>query len=133
MQRPDGDARKTGGILYLIRTRSWHPKSVRPDATGGSRAKANGSSSAGQGYLLLEPAGARRERGQPLHFEIDTVPEGLDERRREHRPVDRVLAPVRATAVVVGEAVRPRQLPGAEQLSGLFDHVRIGGKRGDCT
>src|SRR4029450_329876 len=62
--------------------------------TGGSR-----------GNLLFEFPGAREHGREPPHLEVSAGPEEVDEGRRQPREVDRVAAPVRGPAVVVGELV----------------------------
>src|SRR3954467_3641432 len=78
-----------------------------------------------------EFSGPRGKRRQPLDLEIGGRAEPVDPFRRQRREVDVMASPVRAPAVVVGEAVISRQLPRAEEQAGAAADVRIGGQRGD--
>src|SRR3990170_1008578 len=52
-----------------------------------------------------------------------------------YRGADRfeVAAPVGAAAVRVGDAVRPRQLPGTGEVARAGEHLLIGRQRGDSA
>src|SRR5437773_6422376 len=81
--------------------------------------------------LCPEFPGPRRERRQPLDFQVGARAEQLDPLRREHREVDRVAPPVRTPAVVVGEALLARQLLRADEQACAMPHLRLSCQRGD--